>query len=268
MDSGLYAAVNGARRMEWRLEVLANNLANTNTTGYKGQNISFESFMTAPGPEQFPLPTDSFMGFRGPGDIPFPFSSPATNAIPMSYPMAKNTTVDLTQGSLQATGNPLDVAIEGEGFFRVQTPAGVQYTRDGSFAVNNQGELVTKDGYQVLDEGGGPLTVGSGPVEIARDGTLSSNQGTLGRIGLVNLPAKELEKTGQNLYSAPAGSEVPVTATTGVNQGYLEGSNANTVHSMTQMIDTHRAYESYMKMMKALDELDNQAANQVGRLQG
>ena len=269
MDSGFYAAVNGAKRADLRLEVISNNLANSNTTGYKQDNVNFDSFMTSTGPELFPLPTDSFMGMRGPGDIPFPFSNPASNAYRMTYPMATGTTTDLAQGSLQPTGNALDVAIEGRGMFSVETPQGPRYTRDGSFAVNGNGELVTKDGFRVMGDGGAAIVVGSDPVQIAHDGTISNTQGPLGRLMRVAFPEEHLAKEGSNLYSAVENAQPEqITAEGGVQQGFLEGSNADPIRGMTQMIETHRAFDTYMKMIQALDSLDGQAASSIGKLQG
>ncbi|MEO5371221.1 MAG: flagellar basal-body rod protein FlgF [Magnetococcus sp. DMHC-1] len=269
MDSGLYAAVNGARRIGLRLEVLANNLANVNTTGFKGDRASFESYMTKPGPEQFPLPTDSFMGLRGPGDIPFPFSNPAANAYRMTYPMAINTTTDMTQGSMKDTGNPLDVAIEGDGFFVLNTPSGRRYTRDGSFAINANRELVNKDGFQVLGSGGAPIVIESdGQINIAKDGSLSDANGPIAQLERVKIPTNMLTKAGKNIYSAPQDQETPIeeVGEGGFHQGFLEGSNTESIREMTQMIDSHRAFESYMKMIQTMDSLDEQANVQIGRL--
>ncbi|ABK45591.1 flagellar basal body rod protein [Magnetococcus marinus MC-1] len=269
MDSGVYAAVNGARRTELRLSTLANNLANVNTTGYKEDRLTFESFMTSPGPELHPLPTDDFMGMRGPGDIPFPFSNPSSNAYRMTYPVAFETEVDVQQGALHGTNNPLHVAIEGEGFFVLNGPDGRRYTRDGSFEVNNVGELVSKDGYQVLGPGGEPIVVGDGPVNIAPDGFVTSNGEEVGTIARVKLPSEQLDKVGQNQYKAPQDLEVPVDAAQAqVHQGFLEGSNSNPIRAMTQMIEAQRAYEMHIKMIQNLDNLDDQAVNRIGRLQG
>ncbi|MEO5327689.1 MAG: flagellar basal-body rod protein FlgF [Magnetococcus sp. THC-1_WYH] len=266
MDSGAWAAVNGALRTEMRLDVLANNLANVNTNGYKEGDITFDSFMTKPGPEQFPMPNDSFLGLRGPGDIPFPFSNPATNALSITYPAAPSTVTKVNQGALQATGNPLDVAIEGDGFFAVNTPQGQRYTRDGSFNVNSFGELVNKDGFQVMGDNGAPLVVGSDPITISKDGTISNKDGTMGRLQRVGLPEEALKRVGQNLYEVPQDQVTNLTETQGgFHQGYLEASNANVVRGMTQMIDANRAFESYMKAIQSLDGLDSQA-NQIGRL--
>lgn len=266
MDSGLYAAVNGALRTEMKLDVLTNNLANVNTTGFKEGNITFDSYMTSPGPEQFPIPSDSFMGLKGPGDIPFPFSNPATNALSVTYPAAPSTTTDTTQGGLVPTGNPLDVALNGDGFFVVDTPEGRRYTRDGSFEVNTLGELVNKDGYNVLGAGGSKMIIGSASVSIGEDGVVSNAEGALGRIERVGLPAEVLKRVGQNLYTAPQDQEIPLEpGRGGMQQGFLEASNANAIRGMTQMIEANRAFESYMKMIQALDGLDGQA-NQIGRL--
>lgn len=266
MDSGLYAAVNGALRTEMRQSVLANNLANVNTTGYKEGNITFDSFMTKPGVEQFPLPVDSFMGLRGPGDIPFPFSNPATNAYSVTYPRADGTHTDMAQGALRKTDNPLDVALEGDGFFVVNTPGGRHYTRDGSFSINNQGELVTKEGFPVLGNGGASLVIGQEGVEIGNDGTISNKNGPVGQLMRVGLPIEQLERVGSNLYKAPQEQEIPLNNIEGkFLQGFLEGSNANVIRGMTQMIETNRAFENYMQMIKALDGLDGQAI-QLGRL--
>lgn len=273
MDSGFYAAVNGARRMSLRMDILANNLANVNTTGFKEDRVMFDSYMTAPGPEQFPLPTDSFMGLRGPGDIPFPYSNPASNAYRMTYPTATETVFDATQGPVRVTGNPLDVAIEGEGYFAVETPQGRAYTRDGSFKTNGDGQLVTQDGFAVLGAGNTPINLGeSNKVDISKEGFLSNENGEdLGQLVRVRLPKDQMVKSGQNMFRVPVGAEQPiedVAGSGGFHQGHLEGSNANTVQNMTKLIETQRHYESYMKMIQALDGLDDKAANQIGRIQG
>ncbi|MBF0143681.1 MAG: flagellar basal-body rod protein FlgF [Magnetococcales bacterium] len=269
MDSGSYAAVNGALRAEMRLEVLANNLANVNTSGFKQDRIHFDSFMTHPGPEQFPLPTDSFMGKKFPGDVPFPFSSPAANAYSVTYPRAVRTVVDNTQGGLASTGDPNHLAIEGKGFFVVSTPEGPRLTRDGSFRVSANGELVDKSGNPLMSDGNAPIQVGNAPFQVGPDGTLSNAEGPIGRVQLVTAPEESLTKAGNSLYSAPEAETTPVEeAERSVHQGFLENSNADSLRDMTQMIETNRAFEAYMKMIQALDSLDGQAASQIGRLQG
>ncbi|OSM02392.1 putative flagellar basal body rod protein [Magnetofaba australis IT-1] len=252
-----------------KLDVLANNLANVNTTGFKEDQLTFDSFMTSPGPEQFPLPTDNFMGLRGPYDIPFPFSNPASNAYRMTYPVAFETEMTMTQGPLRQTGNPLDVAIEGDGFFAVQGPDGERrYTRDGAFEIDSLGQLVTKDGFPLLNAGGAPIVVGKGPVVIGEDGVVTSAGEQVGVLSRVGLPTEQLDKVGQNLYKAPQEYETNLDgARGGFHQGFLEDSNSNPIRSMTQMIETQRATEMYVKMIQSLDTLDEKAANQVGRLE-
>ena len=269
MDSGLFAAVNGALRTEMRLEVLANNLANVSTTGYKEGAITFDSFMTTPGKEQFPLPTDSFMGIKGPGDIPFPFSNPATNAYSVTYPRADGTHTDLTQGVIKKTDNPLDVAIEGAGFFVIQTPEGRRYTRDGAFQVNDAGELVTQDGFSVRGAGNTALVVGSdGKISIALDGTLSNREGPFGQLMRVDIPPEVLKRTGSNRFSAPQDREVNLqNAPGGFHYGFLESSNVNVMRGMSQMIEANRAFETYMRAIRSLDGLDGQAI-EIGKLNG
>lgn len=266
MDSGLLAVVNGALRAEMRLDVLANNLANASTTGYKESEITFDSYMTKPGVEQFPLPGDYFLGLRGPGDVPFPFSNPATNAYSMTYPRADGTHTNVSQGAIKKTGNPLDVALEGDGFFVLETPVGRRYTRDGAFGVSALGALVSKDGFRVMGAGGSALIIGTDRVEISKDGTISNKNSQVGRLLRVGLPAASLEKAGSNLYKVPAGLEIRLEgANGGFIQGFLEQSNANVIQGMTKMIEANRAFETYMQMIKALDGLDAQAA-QIGRL--
>lgn len=266
MDSGLFAVTNGALRAEMHLDVLTNNLANANTTGFKEAEITFDSFMTTPGTEQFPLAGDTFMGLRGPGDVPFPFHNPATNAYSVTYPRADGTHTNMEQGPVSQTGNTLDVAIDGEGFFVVQTPHGVRYTRDGAFAINERGMLVSKEGHPIMGTGGSTLTIGSENVQISEDGTISGPAGPLGRLLRVGLPVDALEMTGGNLYRAPAGQETPLEGTRGgFLQGFLEKSNTNTVRGMAQIIQVNRAFEVYMQMIKAMDGIDGQAI-QVGRL--
>ncbi|MBF0124249.1 MAG: flagellar basal-body rod protein FlgF [Magnetococcales bacterium] len=268
MDSGLYAVVNGARRAEVRLDVLSNNLANVNTNGFKEDQIVFDSYMTNPGPEQFPLPTNSFMGVRGPGDVPFPFSNPAANAYRMTYPMAVKTQPSVQQGAMRQTDNPLDVAINGRGFFAVNTPDGVRYTRDGSFQVNSLGQLVTKDGFQIASAGGAAITIDKGPVRIGQDGVVSDGNGVIGQLQLVDIPAEYLEKKGANLYAAAADRVQPLAAGQSMmQQGFVEASNSDSLRNMTRMVEAHRAFEMYTKMIQTLDNLDEQAISRVGKLE-
>lgn len=268
MDSGFYAAANAARRSSLRLEVLSNNLANVNTNGFKGENVRFESYMTGPGIEQFPLPTDNFLSPRAPGQVPFPFMNPASNAYPMTYPAAIDTSADLSQGAMKETGNAMDVALDGPGLFVVQSPDGRRLTRDGAFSINIQGQIVTKDGYPVLGEGGAPITVGGGYVGISPDGIVNTEEGPVGRMARVMVSRDDLKKVGGNLYTADRQAETQWTPQDpgGFKQGFIETSNVNPVVEMTRMIESHRSYNAYLEMIKALDALDGHAVDAIGTI--
>lgn len=271
MDSGLYAVVNGARRMSLRMDTLANNLANANTTGFKQDQVMFDSYMTQPGIEQFPLPTDSFLSVKAPGDVPFPFSNPAANAHKVTYPMATEAVTDTTQGALQKTGGQLDLAIQGEGYFKVMTPEGVRYTRDGSFTRGANGDVVNMEGHALLGAGDAPINLGEVEVVMIRpDGTISDETGAnLGQVVRVGLAEDRMEKAGNSLYTAAADAEQPLDdAPGGIIQYHLEASNVNGIHNMTKLIETQRHFQNYMKMIQAMDGLDEKAVNQIGRLQG
>jgi len=171
VDSGFYAACAGLRAQSEALEVAGHNLANLNTAGFRGQQTTFQSLVAAAHPT---VPN-------------------ALNLATNNFGVLEGTRLDLTAGNLQATANPLDVAIEGSGFFAVETAAGTRYTRNGSFQVSTNGQLVTGAGDLVLSDptqgANGAITVPSGPISIASDGTISVNGAVAGTIGLVEFPA-------------------------------------------------------------------------------
>jgi flagellar basal-body rod protein FlgF/flagellar basal-body rod protein FlgG len=160
MDSGFYAACAGLRAQSQALDVAAQNVANVSTAGFRGQQASFQTLLA----------------------LVSPAASNALNVAINNYGVLEGTHLDLASGSLQATGNPLDVAIEGNGFFAIQTPQGTRYTRNGSFRVARAGELVTSDGNPVLGENG-PIRVPAGAVSISSDGTLSVNSAVAAKFG-------------------------------------------------------------------------------------
>jgi flagellar basal body rod protein FlgG len=176
---------------------------------------------------------------------------------------------DHTQGALQSTAQPLDFAIQGNGFFRVETPAGERLTRDGRFNLDVDGQLVTVDGYRVLGENGAPLTLPSADVVAAADGTLTDAQGqVVGQIGLAVFtdPAAELERdpAAGNLFiaaGAPTGAERGTLA-----QGFLEAANVNPAELMTQMVAVSRAYQAAQRLVQVQDELLGRALTTLGRL--
>lgn len=175
---------------------------------------------------------------------------------------------DLTQGPVRSTGNPLDFALEDEGFFAVQTPQGVRYTRNGSFTRNLDGTLVSQKGDPVL-VGGQPLLIDGNDVQLAEDGTLFVDGEAAGVLDVVTFTdLNQLEKEGANLYRYKGNpAEIVAPPSIQVRQKALEMSNVESVVEMSGMITTHRMYETFQKMMMTIDEVDAKAINEVGRPQ-
>lgn len=222
---------------ERRMDQISNNLANVDTAGYKKEDITFWEMMFT-----------------------------AADHKPRVGKGLKILT-DQQQGITKQTDNALDFSINGEGFFTIQTPAGVRYTRNGNFTLNSQGQLSTADGNLVLGDGG-PITLEDQNIQVGRDGLISANGAQISRLGLVTFPDLQgLEKEGANLFRLKdgAGQAQPVEAPN-IQQGYLEGANVNTVAEMTEMIDLQRAYQSQQKAIQTTDDIDQQSTSRVGKL--
>jgi flagellar basal-body rod protein FlgG len=255
MDIGVISAAFGALTQERRFEVIANNLANASTAGYKRDRISFADLLHAP-----------TAGAKSPASKPSLTSASASTPTITPVGFGPNWDAsrvrvtdlapDLTQGGLEETGNPLDLAIEGSGFFKLQTPQGVLYSRRGSLAVAKDGTLVSQEGYPVLGEKGKKIKVGEGQVIIGSDGTVSAAGVEVGRIGLAQFPeGTKLAKVGESLFAAsgdPGPAKLPYT----VRQGALELSNVNPVQEMVAMIDALRQYEAYQKVLQSYGQID------------
>lgn len=235
-----------SRQMALRrqMDVVANNVANINTNGFKKESVLFEEYV-------------------------MPVARDRTAAFPdqaLSYTQDWATMHDLSAGAIKQTGNTFDIALQGDGFLTVQTPAGERYTRDGALKLNNEGVLVTNNGDPVLSNGG---PVAFGPEEtnitIARDGSISSSAGQKGRLQIVSFDTpQELAREGENLFS---GGQPLADDETLVVQGALEGSNVSGVAEMTEMIRINRSYQSLAQMMQQQDELRSNAVQRLGDLQ-
>lgn len=174
-------------------------------------------------------------------------------------------TTDYSQGSLIETGNPLDLAIEGDGFFKVSTPSGTRYTRDGNFTVDAIGRMVTQEGFPVMGKNG-PVTLTGDDISFGAQGEVIMDSMAFGSLDMVTLTdLQALKKEGGNLFSLdPAkGREIPA-ATARIHQGSLESANISTITEMTHLIDAQRMYESASKVMRASDETDARVT-QMGR---
>jgi flagellar basal-body rod protein FlgG len=250
MDA-IYPVLSGALAQEKRLEVIANNLANVNTAGFKRDQPLFEAIGLPPGPSA---------GVDG-SIRPSP-----------TFERLHQISTDFTPGVVRTTGEPLDLAIEGEGFFSVQTPQGVRYTRGGSFTIDAQGQLTTQDGFPVLGTGG-PITLPPGLIQIDAEGRISVKGTEVGaqptEVDLLPIfrfsDPSRLKKVGQTLFEAEGGDAVPFPEGR-MRQGALEGANVNPVEEMVAMIAVMRLYESAQKAIQTADEVAAKAANEVGRI--
>jgi len=246
MSGGMYLAAAGAMVQQMRLEVLANNIANINTNGYKAEQTIFRinEETTAPIVQESPDEIQPLSPYAPPFE----------------------TRVDFSQGALRETGNSLDVAINGKGFFAVQTPKGIQYTRQGSFSLNEDGVLVTPDGFAVMGEGG-EITIEEGRVEIDLQGGIYVDGDEVGRLQITDFnDLNTLQKVGNGRFLATdqtAATERPEDST--VSQGYLETANVNTILAMTEMIETSRAFEAYQKVIQTADEATSKSITTVGK---
>jgi len=253
MNQALWVAKTGLDAQQTRMAVVSNNLANVNTTGFKKGRAAFEDLL--------------YQTVRQPGAATTQQTQAPTGLMLGTGVRVVATENSFTQGNLQQTGNALDVAINGRGFFQIQQPDGtVAYTRDGSFQVNNQGQVVTANGY-VLQPG---ITIpqGAQSVSVGNDGVVSvqlAGQSAPQQVGTLTLadfinPAG-LQAKGGNLYAETAASGTPQTGTPGLNglgslaSGSLESSNVNIVEEMVNMIETQRAYEINSKAIQTTDSM-------------
>jgi flagellar basal-body rod protein FlgF len=236
------------------LEVVANNVANLNTAGYKADNSIFEEFL---------MPVARAGGFQGADRR-------------LSYVQDRATWHDFVQGPTRPTGNPLDVAIDGDAFFVVQTARGERYTRNGSFQINAQGELVTSAGDRVIGDGG-PIQFQTtdSDVSINPDGSItvrengnSRTDSARGKLRLVRFDAvQRLQKDGSSLFTAPAGiAPQDAGPTTRVVQGSLEQSNVRSVAEMARMVEVTRTYTQVAGMLQAQGELRRNAIDKLAEI--
>lgn len=226
MENTTFVALSRLTTLRREMNVIANNLANMNTTGFKGEKMMFVEHLVR-----------SRGGERILGDK-------------IAYVRDIATVRDLTEGSMKETGNPLDVAIHGNGYFAVETADGERYTRSGRFRLDDAGQLVTMDGDAVLSDTGAPFffSPGDNSIEISRDGTIATDNGVLGRLRVVTFENPyALKAVAGGLYSA--GDEQPTdVANPDIVQRMLEQSNVEPIIEMTKMIEVHRAYQGVQKM--------------------
>ncbi|MBR0811819.1 MULTISPECIES: flagellar basal-body rod protein FlgF [Bradyrhizobium] len=248
MQNALLIGLSRQMTLERQMDVIANNVANANTNGFKADHSLFEEYLNSNARE------DNFIG--------------ADRRV--SYVHDRGTFRDIGQGPMEATNNPLDLAIDGNAYFAVQAAGGERYTRDGKFSLNSTGQLVTSDGALVLGTGG-PITFQptDHDINIAPDGTVTVLEGTArtdsirGKIRMASFddPAK-LTKLGANLYDV--GSAVPQADTKSVvRQGYIEKSNVSAVGEMTRMMEVMRSYSSVANLLQQQSDLHKSAIERL-----
>lgn len=263
-SKGIFSAVSGAMAQSSRLDTIANNLANVNTTSFKKDRQVFSEYLSANEKAATDLTVpritasiESFYDMNG-GDN--------------SYVNPAGTYTNFEQGTIKSTGSALDVAIEGKGFLEVLTPQGLRWTRNGAMQIDGQGRLVTREGHPVLRDGQNDpaqrvITVESRNITISQAGEIFDGGNAIGRLAVVEFGnADNLQKVNSSYYSQK--TEVPpiVSRDSRVHQGFLEGSNVNVVTEMTDMIAANRVFEATQQSIKAQDQMDEKLINQVGKV--
>jgi flagellar basal-body rod protein FlgF len=245
MENTLLVGLSRQVILERQLDVVANNIANVNTSGYKADSSLFEEFLKSGAHE------DNFSG----------------NDRRVSYVQDRATFRDFSQGPTEQTKNPLDVAIDGGGFLVVQTAGGERYTRDGGLQMNNSGQLVTSAGNAVLGTSG-PIVFQptDHDINVAPDGTITVQEGSSkadsirGKLRLVSFPnAQKALKEGLNLYAAGEGGAPQPDTKSQLRQGFIEKSNVNAVAEMSRMIEVTRAYTQISTLLQQQSDLHKTA---------
>jgi len=226
----IYILASGMLLQERKLAVVANNLANASTPSFKRDLLLSGSWYADMGDQ---IPDTSA-------------DNPTNNFV---YPLTEAVVTLLTQGSLRETGNPLDVAIEGDGFFAVRTDQGVLFTRKGNFALDSEGYLVTEEGYRLLDRNGREIRLQTGSVRFGSSGEIYVDGQLIGTLGIWTL--QNPEKAGFDYFT---GTALPADNFR-ILQGFIETSNVNPVEEMVRLIETSRAHEAYTRLVQAVDEV-------------
>lgn len=245
MNSGMYAAVSGSLAAMRRLDVITNNLANINTPGYKKDNMAFEGLLAGP---------------VNPPAVP-----QGKTADPIMQ--KENIYIDYSNGTISQSGNPMDLALDGDGFFAVTTPEGTAYTRQGNFRTSPDGTLVTVDGYPVQGTGGSTIRIQGSVFEVDAKGVVTVDGEQGGTIAVVDFEKPYKLTKAANALFVPEDPQATTQIGKGqVQQGFVEGSNVDSILEMVQMIETNRYFEACSKVIKGFDDMATKAANELGRV--
>lgn len=246
MENPSFIALSQQIALRRQMDVVANNIANLNTSGYKAERVMFAEYLS-PKAGTPQIPGDG-------GKI--------------SFVSEVGTLRDTREGSMSLTNNPFDLALHGPGYFTVETPAGPRYTRAGSFQPDQQGRLVNPEGLPLLDSSGRAITLrqGESRVEILPNGAIRSESGEVGRINVVRFENEQaLKPIGGGLYETDA-EPLPNDGKTEVRQGMIEGSNVQSVIEMTTMIEVLRRYQTTQKIVEEEHERERKAIDKLSKV--
>ena len=243
MDNTLYVSLSRQMTLRREMDIIANNIANVDTTGFKVENLMVRTEPAAP-------------------------ASMKDGPNPVKFVLDDGVARDFTQGSFRTTGSAFDLAIEGKGFFQVETASGERYTRDGRFTLSPDGRLTTQEGDPVMGEGGEiVLDPAKGQISIAQDGTISQADEKVGKVAVFLFDDRSvLDKDRGNLFKNTSNAQANPDTASRVRQGMLEGSNVNPILQITRMIEVSRAYESVVKTMENTADLSRRAVERLGRV--
>ena len=261
MHESIYIAASAGLKQARKMEVIAQNLANVNSSGYKKDALVFKEMMP-------PFPPDE--SNEAAKNV---LLSPEKSNKNVSYVGITDSYTDFSVGVMKKTGGQLDLAMDGEGFFKVQTPEGPRFTRNGNFRLNTTKQIVNQKGNQVLDINNKPIVINAqGKITVNGQGVVSIGNGlantTLTTIKMVDFKnKKQLEKIGDGLFKNIGDpQEEKDTTNVRIQQGFLENSNVSSVEEMTEMIGTVRIFETYQKIIQSIDSMNDQSVNTIGRV--
>ncbi len=243
MDNVMYVGLSRQQTLQHELDVIANNVANVDTAGFKLESLIVQA-------EPRTLPSDGSSGST------------------LNFAYDAGVVRDFREASLKQTGAPLDVAIDGEGFFKVKTASGDRYTRDGRFSMDAQGRIVSQSGQPVQGDGGDiTLDPTKGEPKIAGDGTISQGTETVGKLAVVSFASlSALSKDGDGLYRNDSNLQPQAATSARLRQGMVEGSNVEPITQITRLIEVSRAYENIAKMVSDTGDLSTRTIDRLGRL--
>ncbi len=245
MQAPSFIAISQQAALQRQTEVIANNLANLSTPAFKADRLIFAEFV------------------QGAAD-----GTASSTSTPMSFVREVGSIRDLREGNMVQTSNDFDFAIQGQGFFVVQTPGGNRYTRQGTFHLDGKGQLVTNDGFAVLDSTSRPIVkpAGTSRFEVTAEGQISTESGPLGKFQVVTFTDEQsMKKSGGGLFETDA-APTPATPKTLVRQGMIESSNVQSILEVTSLIEISRRYQTAQNMLNTENEMGTKAIQELGKV--